>query len=59
VEEMEREGACVRARAREATMWRRPCMAAAAAAAAAVLPRLVGTTRWNCLVGSADVEERT
>jgi hypothetical protein len=33
VEEMQREGAWVRARAREAARWRRPCMAAAPAAA--------------------------
>ena len=58
VEEMQREGAWVRARAREAARWRRPCMAAAPAAA-------VGP--W-CGVGTAavgdeelfgeDVEER-
>jgi hypothetical protein len=34
VEEMEREGAWVRAQVRDAARCRRPCMAAAAAAAA-------------------------
>ena len=54
VEEMQREGAWVRARAREAARWRRPCMAAAPAAA---VVDGCGGRRDGGLFGE-DVEER-